>query len=264
MVTVEFEDLCVSLSGRPILKSVSARLEPGRLTGVIGPNGAGKSTLVRAILGLVRPDSGEIRLDGTDLSRHSRAQVARKLAYLPQGQTVHWPLGVERLVGLGRIPHLAPADRLSSDDRAAIHRAMARADVLDLRARIATQLSGGERARVLLARALAVGAAGLVADEPLASLDAGHQLDVMDLLRREAASGALVVAVLHDLTLAARYCARLLLVDRGEIVADGSPLAVLTPDRLEAVYGIRARIEPMGDGVLIVPLERVAAKETQR
>ena len=163
-----------------------------------------------------------MRVDGVDAAAMPRADLARRIAYVPQGQMLHWPLTVERLVGLGRLPHLAPMSRIGDADTAAIERAMARADVLDLRDRIATELSGGERARVLFARALAVEAPALIADEPLASLDPGHQIDVMDMLRAEAAGGALVIAVLHDLTLAARYCDRLLLIDAGRIVADGS------------------------------------------
>lgn len=133
---------------------------------------------------------------------------------------------------------------------------MARADVIGLRDRIATELSGGERARVLLARALAVEAPGLIADEPLASLDPGHQIDVLELLAREAQAGRMVVAVLHDLTMAARYCDRLLLLNGGRLVADGKPLDVLTPERLRSVYGITARIEDAGGWPFIVPLRR--------
>ena len=177
-------------------------------------------------------------------------------AYVPQGQTLHWPLSVERLVGLGRLPHLAPMSRISAADTAAIERAMARADVLDLRDRIATELSGGERARALFARALAVEAPALIVDEPLASLDPGHQIDVMDLLRAEAAAGGTVIVVLHDLTFAARYCDRLLLIDKGRVMADGAPAAVLTADRLQAVYGIDARVEIGGAWPTITTLGR--------
>src|SRR3546814_3199711 len=136
---------------------------------------------------------------------------------------------------------------------------MDRADVLELRGRIATELSGGERARVLFARALAVEAPAMIADEPLASLDPGHQIDVMDMLRAEAAGGALVIAVLHDLTLAARYCDRLLLIDGGRIVADGTPAEVLTAERLRAVYGIDARIETSGEWPTITLFGRASA-----
>lgn len=255
MVAVTVKSLAVTLGARPVVRETDLVLAPSALIGIVGPNGAGKSTLVRALLGLV-PYQGRIEIDGADLAGLPRAQVARRIAYLPQGQTLHWPLSVERLVGLGRLPHLAPMSKISEPDREAVDRAMARADVTHLGERIATELSGGERARVLLARALAVEAEGLIADEPLASLDPGHQIDVMELLRAEARAGKLVVTVLHDLTMAARYCDRLLLLDGGRIAADGAPLDVLNEANLRSVYGIKARIETTEAGPVVVPLGR--------
>ncbi|MDF2640157.1 MAG: transporter family protein [Novosphingobium lindaniclasticum] len=256
MVTIAIEDLHVRLGRRDVLQGLSATLRPGALVGVIGPNGAGKSTLIRAMLGLVPLAGGKVAIDGEALARlHPRA-LARRVAYLPQGQTLHWPLTVERLVALGRLPHLGPMSRISAADESAVQDAMARADVTDLASRVATELSGGERARAMLARALAVGAPALAVDEPLASLDPGHQIDVMDLLAREAHEGKLVVAVLHDLTMAARYCDRLLMVNGGELVADGTPQEVLTADRLRAVYGVTSHVDMAGPRPFVVPLER--------
>ncbi|BBD98643.1 ABC transporter ATP-binding protein [Sphingobium amiense] len=257
MVSIAAQSLSVRLGRHPAVRGVDLALEPGALVGIVGPNGAGKSTLIRALLGLAKADEGRVLIDGQDAARLDRRAVARAVAYLPQGQTLHWPLGVERLVALGRLPHLGPLSRLSPQDEAAVAQAMARADVLHLRDRIATELSGGERARVLLARALAVGARALIADEPLASLDPGHQIDVMALLKAEAQGGALVVTVLHDLGMAARWCDRLVLMDRGTLVAEGAPLDVLTAERLRQVYGITARIG-QEDGVpLVLPTGRV-------
>lgn len=246
MVSLTLDNVGVTLGRRAVVTGVSAAFQPGTLTGIVGPNGAGKSTLARAMLALV-PATGRVLLGGEDVAATSRAALARRIAYLPQGQTLHWPLTVERLVGLGRLPHLAPMSKIAESDSAAIARAMERADVLDLKDRIATELSGGERARTLFARALAVEAPALIADEPLASLDPGHQIDVMEMMRSEADGGALVIAVLHDLTMAARYCDRLLLIDGGSVAADGTPAEVLTPERLRAVYGIDARVETGGD-----------------
>jgi len=256
MVTIRLDALGVSLGRRAVLDHVDARFGPGALVGVIGPNGAGKSTLARAMLALVPPAAGRVLVDGEEAHGMDRAALARRIAYLPQGQSLHWPLTVERLVGLGRLPHLGPLSRLAPADAKAVERAMARADVAHLRSRIATELSGGERARVLLARALAVEAPALIADEPLASLDPGHQIEVMELLATEARAGALVVVILHDLTMAARHCDRLLLLDRGRIVADGPPRTVLDADRLASVYGIRAAIDLSGPRPLVVPLSR--------
>ena len=256
MVTVSLEAAAVRLGERNVVAGLSAKLAAGTLIGVIGPNGAGKSTLVRALMGLVSLSGGAIRIDGAPVGTIARADLARRIAYLPQGQELHWPLSVERLVALGRLPHLAPFSRMAEADVAAVEGAMRRADVLHLRHRNARELSGGERARALLARALAVEAKGLVADEPLASLDPGHQIDVMELLAAEARGGALVIAVLHDLTMAARYCDRLLLIDGGRLAADGPPAAVLTPLRLAGTYGIDAYIRQVGASPLIVPLGR--------
>ena len=255
MVSLILDHVGVTLGRRAVVHDVSAAFGAGTLTGIVGPNGAGKSTLARAMLALVAA-SGTVRVDGVDVTAMPRGELARRIAYVPQGQTLHWPLTVERLVGLGRLPHLAPMSLISETDSAAIERAMDRADVLDLRDRIATELSGGERARVLFARALAVEAPALIADEPLASLDPGHQIDVMELLRAEADGGGLVIAVLHDLTMAARYCDRLLLIDEGRIVSDGTPAEVLTAARLRAVYGIDARVETGGEWPTITTFGR--------
>lgn len=257
MVTIAIEALEVALGRRPVLGGVTATLVPGSLIGVIGPNGAGKSTLARAMLGLVRPAAGRVLLDGRDVGELRRPEIARRVAYLPQGQALHWPLLVERVVALGRLPHLTPFSGIGAEDRAAIERAMDFADVTGLRDRVATELSGGERARVLLARALAVEAPALIADEPLAALDPGHQLEVMEMLAKRARDGALVIVVLHDLGIAARYCDRLLLLSGGLLTADGVPEAVLTADMLAKVYGVRAWTGDVDGRRLIVPLERV-------
>jgi iron complex transport system ATP-binding protein len=256
VVTIRLDSVSASLGRRPVLHDVTAEFTPGALVGIIGPNGAGKSTLARAMLALLPLDDGRVSIDGDDAAAMSRAALARRIAYLSQGQSLHWPLTVERLVGLGRLPHLGPLSRLAAVDVEAIEQAMAKTDVTSLCQRIATELSGGERARVLLARALAAGAPALIADEPLASLDPGHQIEVMELLAAEARSGALVIVVLHDLTMAARYCDRLLLLDRGRLIADGSSRTVLDADRLAEVYGIRAAIDFSGAQPFVVPLSR--------
>lgn len=256
MVTITLEGVSASLGRTPVLHGVSATLRPGEFVGVIGPNGAGKSTLIRALLGLVDTTGGGVTIDGRPLRAFRPQQLARQIAYLPQGQMLHWPLSVERLVALGRLPHLGPMSRITAEDRQAVADALRRADVAHLAGRVVTELSGGERARVMLARALAVGARALVVDEPLAALDPGHQIDVMRLLAREQADGALVIAVLHDLTMAARYCSRLLLLDRGRVVTDGAPAQVLTHAALRQVYGITSLIDLTAQAPIVLPLDR--------
>jgi len=249
---VRLEAVSVALGARRVVDNVSADLAGG-VIGLIGPNGAGKSTLVRAIAGLV-PAEGAILIDGAPVAALAPGERARRIAYLPQGQTVHWPLTAERLVALGRLPHLAPFARPGKADADAIERALERTELQPLRDRPVDQLSGGERARVLLARALAVEAPLLLADEPLAALDPAHQIEVMALLRAEAARGGTVIAVLHDLTLAARWCDQLLLIDHGRLVADGTPREVLTAERIGSVYGVSAFIGEAQGEPLIVPL----------
>ncbi|GHH13292.1 ABC transporter [Sphingomonas glacialis] len=257
MVTIATQALSVELGGRRVLDAVDVTLEHGALIGVIGPNGAGKSTLARALLGLLPPAAGRVTIDGTDVATLGSAEIARHIAYLPQAYALHWPLSVARLVGLGRLPHLGPFSRISALDQAAIDAALRDTGTAHLADRTATDLSGGERARVMLARALATGAPALIADEPLTALDPGHQLDVMALLRAQARGGALIVVVLHDLSIAARFCDRLLLLDRGRLVADGTPDAVLTDAALASVYGITAWRGTTGEQPLLLPYERI-------
>ncbi len=256
MVTLALDNVSVRLGQRPVLHDISATFASGALIGVIGPNGAGKSTLIRALVGLLPLVGGHVALDGESIATVRRDVLARAIAYLPQGQTLHWPLTVERLVALGRLPHLAPFSRIGDADHAAIERAMALADVKGFATRTATELSGGERARVLLARALAVDAPILIADEPLAALDPEHQLQVMGLLSGQAAAGRLVIAVMHDLNVAMRFCHRLLLIADGRLADDGPPERVLTPENLRNVYKITAWTGAVEGQRLIVPLHR--------
>jgi iron complex transport system ATP-binding protein len=249
---VRIDELAVDRGGRRLLGPLSATLAPG-VTGLIGPNGAGKSTLIRAAAGLV-PHAGEVTVQDRSVAAMTPRERSRSIAYLPQGQAVHWPLTVERLVALGRLPHLAPMRRPGAADAKAIEEALCRTQLLGLRARSIDTLSGGERARTLLARALAVGAPVLLADEPLAALDPLHQIEVMQLLRAEADRGVTVLAVLHDLTVAARWCDRLMLLDRGRLAAFDNPRAVLTRERIASVYGVHALIADIDGAAVVTPI----------
>jgi iron complex transport system ATP-binding protein len=258
VVSIAAEGLSVSLAGTRVIDDLSVSLGGGALIGVVGPNGAGKSTLARALLGLLVPDAGRVTIDGDDVATLPSATVAKRVAYLPQAYAVHWPLSVERLVGLGRLPHLGPFSRITQADQAAIDAAMHDTGTAHLADRTATELSGGERARVMLARALATGAPALIADEPLTSLDPGHQLEIMALLKDRARAGALVVVVLHDLGIAARFCDRLLLIDHGQLKADGPPRSVLTDAALAETYAITAWRGEVNGQPLLVPFDRIA------
>ncbi len=258
-MTLAADRVTLRLGGRAVLDGVSLVAAPGALVGLIGPNAAGKTSLVRLLAGLAVPDAGRVTLDGRPLSALGPVARARAVAYLEQDAVCHWPLAVRRLVALGRLPWLGPFARPGPADAAAIDRALADAEIAPLADRPVTTLSGGERARVFLARALAGVPRVLLADEPVASLDPYHQMKVMELLRAQAARGGAVVAVLHDLTLAARFCDRLVLLDRGRVVAEGAPPAVLTAETLARVYGVAAAFGADADGPYVVPRRRLDA-----
>lgn len=256
MSLLSAQSVCVELGGRRVLDAVAVSIGTGELVGLLGPNGAGKTTLLRALAGLQPVQAGQLRLLDRALGDYAPHERARRLAYLPQGGQCHWPMPVAQVVALGRLPHRAPWARLPAADAQAVQRAMQDTGVADLADRAATELSGGERARVLLARALAVESQLLLVDEPTAGLDPAQQLGVMQVLRSRAQSGTGVVVVLHDLTLAARFCDRLLLLDQGRVVADAAPKQVLTPAHLRQVYGIAAHYTETPEGLLVVPLRR--------
>lgn len=250
-MTLEARDIYVTIKDNAILKGVSITVPKGKLIGLIGPNGAGKSTLLRSILGLVIPQSGSILLDGEKLSDWTLKERAKKISYAAQGAPVHWPLDVRHIISLGRIPHLDPWQKISAADEQLIHQAMVKTDTLHLADRLVTTLSGGERACVMLARAIVSEADYLCADEPIASLDPYHQLQVMDILQGLAQEGHGVLIVLHDLTLAQRYCDDLVLLNQGEVLSSGDAGHVLTPENLDKAYHIKAsRWQENGDSFL--------------
>jgi iron complex transport system ATP-binding protein len=239
-------EITVRLGGTTIVERASLTLRGGEFVALVGPNGAGKTTLIRALAGLV-PADGAITLGGKPLQTINPRERARAIAYLPQGHIFHWPMSVESIVMLGRAPHGDPFSSTTPDDRAAVERALATTETMAFAQRAVTTLSGGEKARVALARALATQASVLLADEPTASLDPRHQLVVMELLRSAAHNGNAILAILHDLTLAARFADRVLVMERGRIVADGPPADALAPERLAAVFGIEAATVQVGD-----------------
>ncbi len=256
-MTLSLNGISARLGERTVLEHVSVTLGQGEVLGVIGPNGAGKSTLLRLAAGLLLPSAGSVTLDGTPLERWERRRLGRRIAFLPQERTVHWPLSVRSVVALGRLPHKGFAATQSREDADAVARAIAEADIEALADRTVGALSGGERARVLLARALAQDTPILLADEPAAGLDPAHQLDLFARFHAMAARGRSVVVALHDLAAAARYCHRLLLLSNGHPVALAPPREVLTADLLASAYGITAYVGETDGVPIVTPLQRL-------
>ena len=249
---LSLQNVSHQLDGKIILDSISLDVHSGERIALIGPNGAGKSTLLRAMAG-IRAGDGIIMAKGGALTALSLQDRARHLAFLPQERRIVWGISVEALVGLGRLPHGMDPAHPSAGDQRAIEAAMLGVDVMAWRTRPATQLSMGEQARVLLARAFASEAPVLLADEPIAALDPKHQLGVLAALSRYAEQGRAVIAVLHELSLAYSWATRVILLDHGRIVADGPPAMVMVPSCLEPVFGIRmshARVDDL-EGILI-------------
>jgi iron complex transport system ATP-binding protein len=245
-------DLNVKLAGRAVLSDISLSLSSGQMVALVGPNGAGKTTLLRALAGLL-PSDGAVDVGGDALSALSLRDRAKRFGYLPQGHLVHWPLPVRDIVALGRYPHGAtdPA-RLTSGDAEAVLRAMQAADVVEFSARRVTELSGGERSRVALARVFAVEAPVILADEPTASLDPRHQIDVMKGLRAAADRGTLVIVVTHDLGLAGRFADSVLVLSRGRLVAQGAPADALSEQVMADVFRVSAyRAEHQREAVIV-------------
>lgn len=239
----------VKRGAKKILESVDLSVQAGEVVGLIGPNGAGKTTLMRAALGLI-PATGT-----SSLAAMTARERGRTAAWMPQSREIAWPVDVETVVRLGRTPHRSTAQKLSATDADAVARAITRMGLDNYRHRTATQLSGGEQARVLIARALAQEAPLLMADEPTAGLDPAHQIATMRTFTALAREGRSVLVSLHDLGLAARHCTRLVILHNRGIAADGDPRDVLEPGLVRDVFGISAHFEMTPNGIVFQPLE---------
>jgi len=251
MTKIAASDLTVHRGGRTIVQNVALRAESGEFIAIIGANGAGKSTLLALLAGLLAPDHGHIALDGRSIADLSRVEIARRRAYLPQSPRCEWPIPVERLVALGLTPTLPAFGGLSAQLQARVDDMLDQWDLLAHRAQAATTLSGGELARAMLARALVGNPDILIADEPISGLDPRHALDTVARLRDLARGGKLVIAAIHDLTLAARYATRLFALDHGRVAADGPPRDILTPDLLRTVFEVEGCVSGSGEGAFV-------------
>lgn len=221
----------------PALDGVSLEVPAGGCTALLGPNGSGKSTLLRLLLGTLRPQSGEVAFAGRAVDAWPRRAMAREVGVVPQGEDAAFPMTVRETVAMGRYPHLGPWRREGDADRRAVDDAMRRCDVHALADRPLGQISGGERQRARVARALAQEAPALALDEPTAALDVGHEMAIFELLRDLGRAGKTILLVTHNLNLAARYADRLVLLDRGRVAAQGGPAEVMTRATVERVYG---------------------------
>jgi iron complex transport system ATP-binding protein len=241
MSLLSAENLSVRLGDKTVLNRVGAVFAPGLVTAVVGPNGAGKSTLLDCLAALRTPDAGRVMLAGRALRDLPSRERARRIAYLPQNAEIAWAVSGRTFVGLGRTPYVG-AWGLTAQDRDAVDRVMAVTGVEGFAERVVSTLSGGERARVLIARALAGDPQWLLADEPLAGLDPGHVLDACDLFRRLADDeGRGVIVTLHDLDAALRVADRVIVLAEGRVLADAAPAEALSPEVLKAAYGVEAR-----------------------
>ena len=256
------ENLTVRRGGRAILDAASLKAKGGEFIAVIGANGAGKSTLLSSLAGLLRSDSGTVRLDGVTIARLSRLDLARKLSFLPQSPRCEWPISVERLVALGLTPHLPLFGGLALSHRERIGKALADFDLTERRAQAATTLSGGELGRAMLARALVGDPDILIADEPMTGLDPRHVLDMARRLHGLTTRGKLVIAAAHDLTLAARYATRVVALYQGRIAADGPPAEIITPTLIRKVFDVDATISGVGYGAIVDYLRPASGEPT--
>ncbi len=242
----------------PVVDGLTLEVPSGQLTAVVGPNGSGKSTLLRGMSRLLAPKSGRVLLDGRDIHELPARELARKLGVLPQGPVTPEGITAAELVSRGRHPHRGLFGRLTGEDDNAINEALQAVELTELRDRPVDQLSGGQRQRVWIAMVLAQGTQHLLLDEPTTYLDLAHAVDVMNVVHAAATSGRTVVAVLHDLTLAAQYADHLVVMGDGQIAAQGRPVDVLTAALLDDVFGLKATVVEVGGAPVVVPDRRLA------
>jgi iron complex transport system ATP-binding protein len=255
MSLIEAQNIAVQRGSRQALNNINLKIHAGEIVGVVGPNGAGKTTLLRTLAGLQKPTSGEVQFEGRKLQNIPRTEFAGAVGYLPQSAAFHWPTNVEHVVKLGRFPHQTPLTRMTAADSSAIEQAIHTAGIEDLIGRRVDQISGGECMRVHLARVLAGEHRAIIADEPITSLDPKYQLHFLAVLQRQASQGTAVAISLHDLSLASRFCHRLIVMLNGAIAIADTPELALQDTTLAAVFGVRAERLRTATGTSIIPTE---------
>ncbi len=258
---VEARQLAFAYAARPVLRGVSLHVNENEVVGLVGPNGAGKTTLLHILLGLLRPQQGSVTLCGGEVAGLRRRQIAQRAAFVPQDARIDFAFTVREVVAMGRNPYLGRFRPEGAHDVEVVERALEQTETAALADRAADSLSGGERQRVLVARALAQETPVILLDEPTANLDLAHQLEVMTLVRRIAGAGRCALAAIHDLSLASRYCDRIVVLYDGTVAAEGSPDEVLTEANLARYFRVRAvvRVQVGGAGLSVVPLHPVTA-----
>jgi iron complex transport system ATP-binding protein len=248
-------------AARDAVAGVDLRVDAGEFVALLGPNGSGKSTLLRLLLGALPQSAGSLRVEGRPIADWPRDELARRVGVVTQSEELPFPLTVRELVSMGRYPHLGAWRRESAHDRRAIQRAMDWCEVSGFAERPVLSLSGGERQRARLARALAQEAPTLVLDEPTAALDMAHEMALFEMMACLAIDGVTIVAITHNLNVAARYAHRLVLLSRGAAVADGPPASVLTRETIEQVYHWPVTIRSEDSAPQVVPLRRAFSPE---
>jgi len=241
------KSLAFSFTKETMLTDINLSFNDGEFVGLIGPNGAGKSTLLQLLLGLLNPQSGEVLLEREAIKNIKRREIAKKLAFVPQSTELPFAFNVQQIVAMGRNPYLGPFELETIVDKEIIKQAMQQTDIVHLQHRLVNTLSGGEKQRVIIARALAQQSPIILLDEPIASLDICHQLETLQLIQSLTKSGKTAISALHDLNLAARYCDRLILIGKQQdgtttIISDGTPKQVLTHENIKTHFSIQADI----------------------
>ena len=257
--TLKAENVSFAYAGISVLRNVSLSLAPGEFVGLIGANGSGKTTLLRVLLGLLAPTTGEVRVGDVPIGSLSRREIALRATMVQQEARIDFAFTIREIVAMGRTPHLGRFKPESAADKDAVQRAMRATDTLKLADRSVMELSGGERQRVHVARALAQEVRAILLDEPTANLDLAHQLEILQLVANYTRQGNSALAAIHDLSLAARFCDRLLLLWAGEIVAAGSPADVVTEENLVRFFALRSRVRQADEtgGLSIWPLSAI-------